>query len=432
MSNRKQEAVDILLSNWRGGYTIPSPFLYPFQWLWDSGFIALGYSHFDEAKAWSEIDHLFKGQWPNGFIPHIIFHQESDDYFPGPDIWKAHTFDHTRTLPKTSGITQPPVIGFILEELYKTSKDKENAKARIREWLPKLHRFHKYLYQERDPHKEGLIYIRHNWESGLDNSPFWDQALERIQVPDRDLSAIRRDLQHIKADNRPTDREYQKYLWLVELFIECEYKEVKIQEQCPFLIQDPVTNALLIKANESLYRLSTMLDEPMADFKQWAESGKAAMNAKLWDGDTNNYLGYDLYSNELIQAPNNASFMAALYAGIPSETQSTLIVEHHLKPFDTNRYYLMPTVSPNDRIFEPKRYWRGPIWINTNWMLYHGLQLYGFDEWSERVKADTIHLIEEYGFYEYFNPIKERAQGCGTSRFSWSAALYLDLLNSEA
>ncbi len=430
MNNRKQEAIDVLRSNWRDGYTIPSPYLYPFQWLWDSGFIALGYAHFDEAKAWSEIDHLFKGQWSNGLMPHIIFHKESDDYFPGPDIWKAHTFDHARTSPKTSGIIQPPVIGFILEELYHASEDKKGAEERIREWLPKLHRFHRHLHEERDPRREGLIYIRHNWESGLDNSPLWDKALERIEVSEQDLSSIRRDLKHIKADNRPSNLEYQKYIWLVELFVECEYDEAKIRKRCPFLIQDPVTNALLIKANESLYRLSVMLDEPVEDFKQWAENGKAAMNTRLWDEDTSNYLGYDLCSDELIHAPGNASFMAALYAGIPSEEQCRRIVARNLSSFNTHRYYLMPTVSPEEPAFEPRRYWRGPIWINTNWMLYRGLQHYGFDDWASRVKTDTLRLIEKYGIYEYFNPVKTETEGCGTSRFSWSAALYLDLLNS--
>lgn len=98
--SRLEEAQEVLLANWRDGYTIPSPLLYPFQWLWDSGFIALGYAHFDEDKAWSEINALFKGQWNNGFLPHIIFHQESDQYYPGPDVWQTHTLDKAPTSPK--------------------------------------------------------------------------------------------------------------------------------------------------------------------------------------------------------------------------------------------------------------------------------------------------------------------------------------------
>ena len=40
-------AKKVLLGNKKKGYTLPTNNkLYPAQWNWDSGFIALGYSHF--------------------------------------------------------------------------------------------------------------------------------------------------------------------------------------------------------------------------------------------------------------------------------------------------------------------------------------------------------------------------------------------------
>ena len=42
---------------------------------------------FDEARAWQELDSLFRGQWENGLVPHIVFHQPADSYFPGPEQW---------------------------------------------------------------------------------------------------------------------------------------------------------------------------------------------------------------------------------------------------------------------------------------------------------------------------------------------------------
>ncbi len=30
--------------------------------------------------------------------------------------------------------------------------------------------------------------------------------------------------------------------------------------------------------------------------------------------------------------------------------------------------------------FSTDRYWRGPVWINVDWMLMRGLERYGFDE----------------------------------------------------
>ena len=59
----------------------------PFQWNWDSCLTALGQSHYDEARAWTEIETLFAHQWPDGMVPHIVFHVYSDGYFPGPNVW---------------------------------------------------------------------------------------------------------------------------------------------------------------------------------------------------------------------------------------------------------------------------------------------------------------------------------------------------------
>ena len=85
-----EKAQKILLNNYqKGGFTIPTENLYPFQWMWDSGFIALGFAHFDIEKAKSEINNILNAQWDNGFIPHIVFHTKEDTYFPGPDFFQS-------------------------------------------------------------------------------------------------------------------------------------------------------------------------------------------------------------------------------------------------------------------------------------------------------------------------------------------------------
>jgi len=77
-----------------------------------------------------------------------------------------------------------------------------------------------------------------------------------------------------------------------------------------------------------------------------------------------------------------------------------------------------------------KKYWRGPVWINLNWLLYRGLLRYDMDKVAERVKQDSLALLSEQGFYEYFDPRKEAEGeiGCGTDSFSWSAALCVEWL----
>lgn len=67
-----KRAKKILDGNWTGSYTKPSPSLYPHQWNWDSGFIAIGYSHYNQKRAEMELLSLFNAQWPNGMLPQIV------------------------------------------------------------------------------------------------------------------------------------------------------------------------------------------------------------------------------------------------------------------------------------------------------------------------------------------------------------------------
>ena len=106
------KAQNVMRGNDRGRYTVPTHGLYPFQWNWDSALSALGFSHFDEARAWTEIETLFAHQWDDGMVPHIIFHEHDDGYFPGPDVWSTG-----REVP-TTGITQPPVAGFAVNRMF--------------------------------------------------------------------------------------------------------------------------------------------------------------------------------------------------------------------------------------------------------------------------------------------------------------------------
>src|SRR4029077_9646735 len=87
MSATVEAARAILRDNGRGGYTVPTAGLYPFQWNWDSAFVAMGFATWDPDRALTELEHLAHGQWPDGMIPHIVFHRPSDTYFPGPEVW---------------------------------------------------------------------------------------------------------------------------------------------------------------------------------------------------------------------------------------------------------------------------------------------------------------------------------------------------------
>ena len=84
-----QQAQLVLDFNWNGEYTQPGPRLYPHQWSWDSALIAMGYAHYAQDRATTEITHLFDSQWDNGLLPQIVFNSRFGYYFPGIDFWHA-------------------------------------------------------------------------------------------------------------------------------------------------------------------------------------------------------------------------------------------------------------------------------------------------------------------------------------------------------
>jgi hypothetical protein len=159
----------ILRGNDRGGYTVPNSRVYPFQWNWDSALVSLGFAEFDLERAWREIETLFAAQWPDGFVPHIVFWQRDDGYFPGPDVWATHTD------PPTSGITQPPVAATAVRFLWERA-DSVTYRKRLAALFPKLLAWHRWFARVRDPFGSGLAVAVHPWETGRDNSPEWDAA----------------------------------------------------------------------------------------------------------------------------------------------------------------------------------------------------------------------------------------------------------------
>ena len=67
-----------------------------------------------------------------------------------------------------------------------------------------------------------------------------------------------------------------------------------------------------------------------------------------------------------------------------------------------------------------------------NWLIHHGLLAAGFSETAAIVRADLLEIVEQVGFYEYFEAQKDLAtqldKGYGGGKFSWTAACVLDLL----
>jgi len=428
-----QQAQAVLRGNWMGYATKPAPRLYPHQWSWDAAFIAIGYAHFDQDRAAQELRSLFHGQWANGLLPHIVFNPAVTDYTPGPEFWRTDRSPHAPHAVRTSGIVQPPLHATAIWHIYQVAQDKERARGFLREMFPRLVAWHTYLYRERDMRVDGLVYLRHPWESGQDNSPIWDRLLARITLrPDRVLPYRRVDSRIVDAAERPSDAEYDRYAYLVRLAWENDYDEARIRAVSPFLVEDVLFNALLVQANHDLGRIAREIGEDGSTFEAWAARTAGAMNARQWNDEHGIYFDHDLAMHAPIHAHVAAGF-SPLFAGVPNDAQVRRMLDKlnacGFCPLDAT-CWAVPSFDKQEPGYSSNRYWRGPVWINVNWLLYRGLRRYGFDDYAAHVRQAIVELPRRCGFYEYFDP--DTGQGHGSDNFSWTAALLLDVLLEES
>ncbi|GAX62543.1 hypothetical protein SCALIN_C34_0094 [Candidatus Scalindua japonica] len=427
-----EKAKKILDDNWLGSSTKPSPFLYPHQWNWDSAFIAIGRSHYDTERAIQEVETLFKAQWSNGMVPQIVFNREAlGHYFPEPDFWLTELSPHAPETHLTSGITMPPVHAIAAEKIYMNARKLQLVLPFLKRIYPRLLKLHEYLYRERDPKNEGLVYIRHPWESGIDNSPTWDVPLKRITV-DKTLlpSYERKDLKHgVDPKMRPSDDDYDRYVYLVDLFRKNEYDEARISTDCPFLIQDPLFNSILCRANESLVHIAELIGEDTETPKKWTEKTAGAIRDKLWQKEHDVFDAYDLVVDGFIEVDTSAGFLP-IFAGAATREQAQKIYNRmnstSFCALNQDNCFTIPNYDTQKEGFDRSNYWRGPVWININWMLAHGLRRYGYTLKADSLQKDLIQLPIRHGFHEYFDSFD--GTGYGTDNFSWTAALFIDIV----
>lgn len=428
----KKQAIEVLDRNRMGNYTCPSKKLYPHQWSWDSAFIAMGLATFNQSRAQQELWSLFKGQWNDGRIPHIIFHYPDREYFPGAEFWQSSCSEEAPAHLFTSGIIQPPVHATSVLSIYKYARDTSLARTFLSVLFPRLKAWHHYLHSKRDPNDEGLVYICHPWESGRDNSPLWDFPLENIAGNTDEIPSYERvDNTVINPSERPEDTDYDRYIYLANIFKNCRYEDYFMLAQSPFVVHDVLFNSLWCQANRDLAEIARIIGEDPEPFQGWAGQTAQAVNGKLWDPGHGIYIDYDLVNRQHLDV-HVASGFTPLFAGIPDEPKKEAMLDY-LNSTCFCRLgddcYALPSYDKCGPGYAPRKYWRGPVWININWLIYKGLVRNGLNKYARWVRRSILQLPGKFGFHEYFEP--ELGKGLGASNFSWTAALVLDTLYDE-
>lgn len=371
-----------LRTNWRQGirpgdgvpfaYTCPSPGHYPWQWYWDSCFTAIAWRHFDPMRSQLELGSLLAAQRDDGFIGHTIFW---DTPLRGP---RRFTYNVTeKRAPMTSSI-QPPALAWA----WRMAVGDPAA-------VPGIGRQLDWLERNRDLDGDGLLWIVQPDESGLDASPQFDPIWGwRAHSMPGYVGLVHRnrhrryDLRRIAADGGP---------------VCCEV----------------MTNVI--------YALSRMA------------AGRPSLTPALLDRcyDERSGLFWPVvrpYSPR--RFPVTWTALAALALPDLPEAIGRRLVEEHL--LNTEEFWLPvapPSVAANDPKFARgdllipgvRRYWRGPTWINSAWLVWLGLLRLGYSEQARLLGMRLSDTVRAQGLREYYDPYSGR--GMGAKEFAWSALI---------
>jgi hypothetical protein len=391
---------------WR--YSVPSRRSYPHQWLWDSCFHAIVWSLFDPVRGCDELRSLFRWQWPNGFVPHVVFWHPERVYFrswhhlESPDVW---SFLPRRT-PHTTALTQPPVLATAVERLVQAGAEDFLAEA-----LPVLERYYRYLAAERDPDQDGLISTIVQFETGLDYSSAYDQA---IGAGPRAAFKIFANSRRVEIKNKLAGYDLKR------IFAREDHAE------------DVLVNTVWIENLKVLARLARRAGQ--TELAAWAESKSTqalqSLLERAWDPKLGLFFGLVGSAEMRTETKTIQCLLPLLLEDLPAEVTERLLT-HLTDPYEFWSPYPVPSValdepsySNDSHIHGLRLIWRGPCSMNTNWFLHQGLLRHGEARYASRLAERSHELVESGGFNEFFDARSGRP--VGAKKFGW-ATLAVDM-----
>jgi glycogen debranching enzyme len=378
-------------------FTVPSPESYPYQWFWDSCFHAIILSHYDMAAAEEELLSLFAAQSADGMMAHVIYWEKLEQFAVD---WHNDV---------TSDFIQPPIIADTVERLYARS-----GNTSFLEFVyPKLIQYYDYLLRYRDVRVVDLIGYVNPDESGEDNSPRFDLALD---LP----------TEHSVEDSLALRRE------LITAHKECELSPSCTAQK--FWVEDVALNSYLVMNLESMARLANELGDRSAAtrFASSAKRVAAAMRAYMFDG--NQFLPLTGLGGS--KSPDDTwTCLLPLISQQYTKAEAASLIERELLREDRMwSPFGVSTVRQDARAFDPEEpgwgaewqhpHWRGPIWMNVHWFLHRALRTYGYHDIADAIKLRSVDLILQQGFREYYHPLT--GAGMGAQDFTWGG-LVIDM-----
>jgi len=371
------EAERVLRQNWHQGerdgtpfsYTEPSPGRYPWQWYWDSCFAAIVWRRFEPARARAELESLLNAQRPSGFIGHTIFWRH-----PVSLIRLGFYNVESRSSFQTETI-QPPLLAWA----WKIAVGDPSEEPRIGAHMD-------WLAANRDLDGDGLLWIVQPDESGLDASPKFEPVWGRI------------------ANGKPG------FPLLVRRNRRIGFNARRARERGWPVLCETLVNTMWSLSLQAMGR----------------RSATPALVERLWDERRGLFLDEAQPGDVRPGIVTWASLAPLALPDLPEAIGRRLVEEHLLNRDEFLTPVAPPSVAVSEPAYEPggghgpiRRYWRGPTWVNSAWMVWLGLRRLGYEQEAQQRADGVIGAAAREGLREYYDP--RTGKGLGAKDFAWSA-----------
>ncbi|HEU4738214.1 MAG TPA: hypothetical protein VFS54_03925 [Solirubrobacterales bacterium] len=371
------ETERVLRQNWVVGehrgtrfeYTEPSPGRYPWQWYWDSCFAAIVWRRVEPARAQAELESLLAAQRPDGFVGHTIFWRSRVSLLRSLFYNVA-----SRGTDQTESI-QPPLLAWAWRIAVGDPNEEPRIAAQV-EWLAR----------NRDLEGDGLLWIVQPDESGLDASPKFEEVWGRRANGRIGFPLLVRRNRRLGWDAR------------------------RIRDAGGPVLCEPLVNTLWSLSLQALGR----------------PSATPALVDRLWDERRGLFLDEAQPGGLRPQTLTWASLAPLALPDLQEEIGRRLVEEHLLNEREFLTPVAPPSVAVGERGYEPdgghgpiRRYWRGPTWINSAWLVWLGLRRLGYEAEAERLADGVLGAVAREGLREYYDP--RDGKGLGAKDFAWSA-----------
>lgn len=349
-------------------------------WIMRAGLISTRFYTTREAMTPSKMHYVGVWQWDAYFhalayrhmepqLAHdqlrvVLDHQREDGLIP--DAVHDEGTVTRLTFPVEADVTKPPLIAWAAWKLFETDGDREF----LDEIYEPMVRWNNWWFEHNDVDGNGLCEYQHPFSSGLDDSPLWDEGMP---------------------------------------------------------VESPDLNTYLCLQLESLSKIARVLGET-ADARRWAEHADQMahrMIQLMWDAQAG--LFWASRNGQWVNVRTPFNLFPLITGRLPPEITKRLVT--HLT--DASQFwprYPVPTVALNDSHYNPHQMWRGPTWVNVNYLLIEGLERTGYLAVARELRHRTLAMmLDDNDIYEYYHPETGAAPPKAASIFGWSSALFIDL-----